>query len=360
MTIRTNQNGKLMIDIDLMLPDGSRRRIRKVSPYQAKRAAEQYERELRANLLNGTIQKEEAKQEIPTLAEFSKEFMETYVATNNAPSEQEGKRYDLDKHLLPRFGRKQLNEIGLRDIEKLKADLIKTHKPATINNILTVLRKILNHALDMEVIEKIPRFKLLRIPPQPFEYLGFDEYGQLIKAVSSDSELSVAMLLAGDAGLRRGEINALRWQDINFPLGKLTVWESIWRGQRKEPKGKKARTVPLTKRLTHALKAHRHLGEYVLMRDSKPWTVETFRWQGARAYRLAQLPPVVHPWHCLRHTFCSHLAMKGASPRAIMELAGHSELSTTLRYMHLAPATLTQAISLLESENYGITTALAV
>ena len=41
--------------------------------------------------------------------------------------------------------------------------------------------------------------------------------------------------------------------------------------------------------------------------------------------------------HILRHTFCSHLAMKGAVPRQIQELAGHKDLSTTMRYMHLSP-----------------------
>ena len=51
--------------------------------------------------------------------------------------------------------------------------------------------------------------------------------------------------------------------------------------------------------------------------------------------------------HILRHTFCSHLAMKGAPARAIQELAGHQDLTTTQRYMHLTPAALEAAIRLL-------------
>jgi site-specific recombinase XerD len=52
--------------------------------------------------------------------------------------------------------------------------------------------------------------------------------------------------------------------------------------------------------------------------------------------------------HMLRHTFCSHLAMRGAPARAIQELAGHQNLTTTQRYMHLSPAALDGAIRLLE------------
>ena len=53
--------------------------------------------------------------------------------------------------------------------------------------------------------------------------------------------------------------------------------------------------------------------------------------------------------HILRHTFCSHLAMRGAPARAIQELAGHQDLMTTQRYMHLSPAALDAAIRLLEA-----------
>ena len=52
--------------------------------------------------------------------------------------------------------------------------------------------------------------------------------------------------------------------------------------------------------------------------------------------------------HILRHTFCSHLAMRGAPPRAIQELAGHRESGMTQRYMHLSPAALDSAIRLLD------------
>jgi len=55
--------------------------------------------------------------------------------------------------------------------------------------------------------------------------------------------------------------------------------------------------------------------------------------------------------HKLRHSFCSHLAMRGAPATAIQQLAGHRDLSTTQRYMHLSPAALDSAIRLLEPHN---------
>jgi len=66
-----------------------------------------------------------------------------------------------------------------------------------------------------------------------------------------------------------------------------------------------------------------------------------------RAQRKAGLK-VTGGIHILRHTFCSRLAMAGATPVAISTMAGHQSLSTTQRYLHLAPAAMDQAIALLD------------
>jgi site-specific recombinase XerD len=65
-----------------------------------------------------------------------------------------------------------------------------------------------------------------------------------------------------------------------------------------------------------------------------------------KAGRKANLP--ASGAHRLRHTFCSHLAMRGAPARAIQELAGHQDLMTTQQYMHLSPSAVQDAIRLLE------------
>ena len=105
----------------------------------------------------------------------------------------------------------------------------------------------------------------------------------------------------------------------------------------------------MTKRLASALKAHKHLrGQRVLCHeDGSPLKIEDVRKLVRRAARKAG---VSHDGiHILRHAFCSHLAMRGATAKAVQELAGHKDLQTTLRYMHLSPSHLDEAIRLLES-----------
>jgi site-specific recombinase XerD len=95
----------------------------------------------------------------------------------------------------------------------------------------------------------------------------------------------------------------------------------------------------MTERLAAALKAFRHLrGSRVLIQSSgEPLTMKIVQDKFASAARRAGVRPGVH---ILRHTFCSHLAMRGAPARAIRELAGHQDLKTTQRYMHLRPAAI--------------------
>jgi len=76
--------------------------------------------------------------------------------------------------------------------------------------------------------------------------------------------------------------------------------------------------------------------------DGSPLTEGLVQGFGRRAAKKAGL--YNNGPHMLRHTFCSHLAMRGAPAGAIQELAGHQDLTTTQRYMHLSPAALDNAI----------------
>ena len=96
-----------------------------------------------------------------------------------------------------------------------------------------------------------------------------------------------------------------------------------------------------------ALRTRRHLrGPRVLMERGRSLSQKMIRTRVRRAAGLAQ-----GGVHILRHTFCSHLSMRNAPVAAIQALAGHADLATTQRYMHLSPAALKDAIGLLERED---------
>jgi len=129
--------------------------------------------------------------------------------------------------------------------------------------------------------------------------------------------------------------------------GQLTVERSEWKGHVTTTKGGRVRYVPLTTRLRLALQAQRHLRSHRVLagKDGRPLTQKMVQNLVKWAARRAAVP---HGVHILRHTFCSHLAMRGGSAPKIQILAGHQNLATTQRYMHLTPATLEATIRLLE------------
>jgi integrase len=137
--------------------------------------------------------------------------------------------------------------------------------------------------------------------------------------------------------------------DIDFRRNVLTVERSSWHGIIGTPKSGRSRQVELTERLAKAFKAVRHMrGDRVLYEGNEPVTDTVLhRWM-ASAPRRAGLKVTGGGLHILRHSFCSHLAMQGAPARAIQELAGHADLTTTMRYMHLSPSSRRDAIRLLD------------
>jgi integrase len=150
------------------------------------------------------------------------------------------------------------------------------------------------------------------------------------------------------SGLRLGEMVALEWADIDFIKRQLCVQRSVWKGQIGSPTGGRLRYVP----------AHRSACRGTSGSSSSAWTVGPMSRRrrtsdpgfcsGVFSPGSAENKPLQQRLHMLRHTFCSHLAMRGAPARAIQERAGHRDLSTTRRYMQLSPAALDSAIRLLD------------
>lgn len=108
------------------------------------------------------------------------------------------------------------------------------------------------------------------------------------------------------------------------------------------------RQVPLTPWLRKGLATLERCGERVLYRaNGRMLTEGVIMVTMHRCQKIVGLPKTGA--HILRHTFCSHLAIKGAAPRAIQELAGHAKSATTDKYMHLAPSAVHSAIELLDA-----------
>ncbi|TAK04041.1 site-specific integrase [Patescibacteria group bacterium] len=358
-----------MVDVDVELPDGKRTRVRKASPVQAKRDAERYETELRRAILDGSYGKEEEVEKVvPLIKDFVPAFIEGHCrAEQLKPSTIASVRQVLTHRIVPRIGDKRLDEVTSSDVQRIKAELSSLSKK-TVNNTLACLRVMLRKAAEWDVIKDVPcAIKLLKVQKEEMKFHDFDDYERLVEAAGRvDARIQLAILLGGEAGLRMGEIAALEWGRIVWARNTIVVAASDWRGHVTKTKSGKVREVPMTTRLAAALRAHSKLrrldNDLVLMLDNgRAFHRDAFRKGIMRVERRAGLE-VTGRVHILRHTFCAHLAMRGAPAKAIQELAGHADLSTTMGYMHLTPSARAAAIGLLERrgqpQGYGNLTAM--
>ncbi len=339
-----------VVDIKFKHASGKLERVRVVSPVQTRRAAEQYERQVRDQLLNGTFRKEQI--EVPTLEEFKERFL-TYSANNNKPSQLYAKECTLKNHLLPALGKTRLDRIGFPQAEQYKAQKLKSKlSPKTVNNHLAILRKLLAVAVEWGALQYIPRIKLLRVPKPEFRFLSFEEAERLV--ASAESEWAPMLTIALKTGMRIGELLALQWEDVDLVTGRVVVRRTLWNGQEGTPKGGRNREVPLSEVAIAVLKKHRHLrSHYVFCHaDGSRLTHSEVKGVVEKTVRRAGIPQHL-TWHSLRHSFASHLVMRGVPLKAVQELLGHATIDMTMRYAHLSPHINKDAVKLLDlsSEN---------
>jgi integrase len=354
MTVRRDRNGRWRYRKLVRLPNGSKVRISGTPTINTKLECEREERAHIERTLNPIREtKEEKPKEVPTLDVFSKEFIENYADVNNRPSETRMKRSIFKHHLGPALGAKRLDEIGPRDVEaykKLKLDAGRAAK--SINNDLTILRKTLAIAREWGIIEHLPGIRWMKVPKPKFDFLTFDEAERLVKA--ADGDWPTTILVALRTGLRVGELLALRWDDVDLVAGRLMVRRSDWRGHVGPPKNGKTREVPLSPEAVAALRRHRHLrGDLVFSFESgRALTENELRRPLYRACKRAGLRRI--GWHVLRHSFASHLAMRGVAIKAVQELLGHSSIEMTMRYAHLSPDVRRDAVLLLDGRGKSV------
>jgi integrase len=251
-------------------------------------------------------------------------------------------------HLVPILGGKPLDAIDAAALASLQAALLAKKLTAkTRNNIITVLCGILKLAREHRHITAMPEIRLARVMPREMTRYSNEEYARLLAAAAAfDFRAHLAILLAGDTGLRLGEIISLRWSNVNLARGVLTIALNTWRAVEDAPKGGKPHPLPLTAKLLAALKAAPRSGPRVIEKNGRPVNARHVGLLMMAVTRLAGLPPT-EGVHKLRHTYCSRLADCGAPPEAIRRLARHSTMAVTQRYLHTSDATLEHAVALL-------------
>jgi integrase len=316
-------------------------RFRKRSPLNTKQGAQEYEATLRGRLARGLPLGDDHRGEI-IFEDFHRRYIRDHAEVYNKPTVVEKKIRMAAYHLFPVFGRKKLNAINAKAIAVFQRSLKQrglAHK--TINNIVGELQRVLRVAVEWGELDRVHRVKRLRVAKPPTVFLTVDEVRRLL---SDRSEWRDVVLLAVFTGLRFGEVRALHWEDIDLERGMLTVSRNYVGGHFMPPKNYKNRHIPLSGELLALLRANAQPGGLVFEREQGgPLSQHAAT---AALTRMCKRRGVKHiGWHALRHTFASHLVMRGVPMRTVQSLLGHSSIQMTERYTHLSPESGLQAIA---------------
>jgi len=240
------------------------------------------------------------------------------------------------KTIMCYFGSKPIKVLDEFAIEQLIRDLQSQRgfMKATINRYLALLSGIFKYAVKRKYIRRnpvkdVPRFKESDTS-KDFKYFLDDEVKRILDACSPAFKPFV--MTAVYAGLRRGELIGLQWNDINFENNSITVARSY----DKVPKSKKVRVVGLHSDLKEQLLQHKALsnGSIYVFPGKSGRMMNDFRHQWKMTLERAGVRYLI--FHDLRHTFATKFLKSGNSEAELRELLGHSSFQTTRRYTHLA------------------------
>jgi integrase len=197
--------------------------------------------------------------------------------------------------------------------------------------------------------------------------LDEDETASLLSLLG-ESRLYMPVMLAVTTGLRRGELLALRWANIDLATGTITVVQSLEQTKEglrfKSPKTHRSRrSIALPAITVEALRSHRvnqakerlSLGPVYVDHDlvcprpgGAPWPPDMFSTAFAAFVRRSGMKPF--RFHDLRHSHASHLLRAGVHPKIVSERLGHSTVGITLdTYSHVLPGMQKDAVRLLDA-----------
>ena len=282
-----------------------------------------------------------------------------------APSTRANYRMNLDRHILPLLGSRQVSEIRPRLVASFLVHLAdKGLAPGTVRKVRTVLSAVMSYAVAMEYVESNP---VMKVPPPELDAEErvaptLEETAVLMLAAERhDPDFRTFLWVAAEEGGRRGETLALRWACVDFETGVLTIDATITRcddGVKLRPhtKNKKPRRVAVSshtlqlladlkqrteEQLSFAAGSTTRLGpdDYVFSGgvgsrrhplDGRPWRPESTTRRFRRLKELAGVRSEVD-LHGLRHTMITELLAAGVDPRTVMGRAGHSSETMTMK-----------------------------
>jgi len=334
------------------LPDG-RQVQRKIGPawtergrppagYVTKRLAEAWLRDVLDQARRGTLPG--MVRTGATFADAAAEFLR-YAADDRdcKPSTMRDYRSIVATHLVPHFGEQRIEDITPQMVEAWRTSFGPALAARTKNKWLVVLHGVFRRAqtvwgLPVNPVTGIEKYR--QRSSGDIDVFSPEEVLALVRAAGDEQDAAI-YLAAAFTGLRRGELLALRWRDVNFTGQAIRVRASFAGGQVTSPKSGKVRSVPMAPDVATALAA---LGR------RERWTGDddlvfvgtlgshvdgsALRRRYMDALRRAGLRPL--RFHDLRHTFGTRMIAK-ADIRRVQEWMGHADVQTTMKYLHYAP-----------------------
>jgi integrase len=226
-------------------------------------------------------------------------------------------------------------------IGTLKAD---GNAGGTINRKLASLSSMMTYARESNMCSIAPRLRRQsEVEPTDFQYYTQEEEKTILAHLSHwglDDQAEVVCVLV-DNGFRPSELWRVTERDIDLTMGKRGIMTT------KKTKNRNARSVPMTTRIREIVMRRIEVtpkGEK-LFPFNKAWLERA--WARVRV-KMGKKDDKKFIPYTLRHTFGSRLIQRGVPLAEVQKLMGHKTIQMTLKYAHLAPGNLEEAIDVLE------------
>ena len=284
-----------------------------------------------------------------TVAEYLELWLREYVRPNLRPRTAEGYGTIVRKHVLPSLGHIRLVDLSPRHIQSYYTALLDRLSAQTIKHHHTLLHRAFEIAITWELLDRNPtqRVRTPKPEPSPARALSADEVRHLL-ARAQGTPYYVPIHLALYAGLRRGEILGLRWQDVDTDTATLSIQQTLMhvRGQGYilgEPKSEGSRrTIALSPTTMLLLRAHRErIGAEHAARGISAMTEQVCALPDGRLMKPDALSRACRRiarqcdiqgvrLHDLRHTHASLLLNEGTPINIVQARLGHQSITTTV------------------------------